>query len=210
MSNAVFPALPGIAYSVTKAPTFSTVVAKNAAGKEVRVALWQDPIWKFELPFEFLRDDPNDSAYLINGQTELDTLMGFVVARQGSFDSFLYLDPTDNQATAQATIPATGDGSNKAFQLARQRGGNGYSETIQNINGTPTVYVAGVAQSGSAYTLSSTGLITFTTAPTIGQAVTWTGGFYFRCRFTQDESDFENWMNLLWKAQKIEFQSVKL
>lgn len=209
MSNAIFPSLPGLDWSVVKSPTFNTLVVASANLKETRVALAQDPVYRFTMSFSYLRDDPSDSAHLINGYTELAALMGFIEARQGSFDSFLYLDPNDFAATAQATIPPTGDGTNKLFQLARQRGGNGYSETVQNVKGTPTVYVGGTAQA-SGYSIGDTGLITFNTAPASGAAIAWTGEFYFRCRFGSDAQDFTNWIQDVWESQTLTFQSVKL
>ena len=200
MSNALFPALPGLTWTVVKRRISSTIVAQNSGGKEVRVAMWQDPIYEFEMNYELLRENP----------AELAQLIGFINARQGSFDSFLYLDPTDSAATAQACIPATGDGTNKLFQIARQVGASGYSETIQNVNGSPAVYLNGVLQS-SGYTVGATGIIAFTAAPSSGVAVTWTGNFYFRCRFSDDQHDFTNFSNGLWSSQSpVKFRSVKL
>ncbi|MGN6864410.1 DUF2460 domain-containing protein, partial [Neisseria sp. P0018.S003] len=45
---------------------------------------------------------------------------------------------------------------------------------------------------------------------TPGRPITWTGGFYFRVRFTSDTVDFENFIGHLWNAKKIEFTSLKL
>lgn len=210
MSNAIFPALPGLTWAVVKRRISSTIVVQNASGKEVRVPQWQDPIYEFEFTYELLRDDPTAGAFLIAGFTEFMSLVGFINARQGSFDSFLYLDPNDNTATGESCMPATGDGSNKLFQLARQVGGNGYSEKIQNTVGAPGIYLAGTLQS-SGYTVSDTGLVTFTTAPPSGHAVQWSGNFYFRCRFSDDSQDFVNFTARMWNTSNaIKFRSVKL
>ena len=53
-SPPVFPALAGQGWSVHKKPTFSTVVARHVSGREVRDALYQNPIWQFELWFDGL------------------------------------------------------------------------------------------------------------------------------------------------------------
>ena len=49
-----FPTLAGIGWSVHKKPLFSTLVASHASGREVRDALYRNPIWQFELTFDAL------------------------------------------------------------------------------------------------------------------------------------------------------------
>lgn len=210
MSNAVFPAFSGLTWDVVRRRISSTLVVAAANLKETRIAQAEDPVYEWELTYELLRDDPSAGAYLIDGYTEMEYLMGFLDARQGSFDSFLFLDPNDNAAFDQATIPATGDGANKLFQLARQRGGNGYSQQIQNAKGAPSIYVAGVLQT-SGYTIGDTGLVTFTAAPANGSAVTWTGQFYFRVRLSDDQQDFNNFVNGMWATNTaIKFRSINV
>ncbi len=51
-----FPTLAGQGWSVHKTPLFSTIVASHVSGREVRDALYQNPIWRFELTF-----DPSES-----------------------------------------------------------------------------------------------------------------------------------------------------
>ena len=51
------------------------------------------------------------------GYDELRTLMGFFLQQQGAFQPFLYDDPSDDQASAQAI--GIGDGGTAAFQLVR-------------------------------------------------------------------------------------------
>jgi hypothetical protein len=38
-----------------------------------------------------------------------------------------------------------------------------------------------------------------------GSALTWTGSYYYRCRFLQDTLEFNEFMNSLWEAKKVEF-----
>ena len=49
-----FPTLTGLGWSVHKKPLFSTIVAAHVSGREVRNALYQNPIWQFELTYEGL------------------------------------------------------------------------------------------------------------------------------------------------------------
>ena len=53
-----FPTLAGLGWSVHKKPVFSTVVASHVSGREVRDALYQNPIWQFELTFDALSSSP--------------------------------------------------------------------------------------------------------------------------------------------------------
>jgi len=48
------------------------------------------------------------------------------------------------------------------------------------------LYVNGVAQAPSSYTLGSSGLVTFAVAPAASATIAWTGDFYTRVRFAQD------------------------
>lgn len=147
MSNAIFPALPGLEWGITKTPTFSTKIQKAPTGREVRIAYMQAPMVKYGLSYEFLRD-------LMSTQNptgvyaELKTLMGFYLARQGSFDSFLYSDPTDN-TTAEQPI-GYGDGTTTSFQLIRTFGSQ-FAEVVENIETVTSVTFNGVEQSVTSY-----------------------------------------------------------
>jgi uncharacterized protein (TIGR02217 family) len=123
----------------------------------------------------------------------------------GMYDTWLFDDPSDDTVTAQSF--GTGDGTTTAFQLTRTLGG--FNEPIQNINGTPSIYIGGMLQS-SGYTIGSTGIVTFSTAPSIGAVLTWTGNFYFRCRFTVDLAEFDQFAKNLFRMKALKFQSVKL
>lgn len=192
MSAAVFPVLPGLGWNLGKAPQWSTRIQKAVSGKELRAALMSYPVYKFSLTYEVLRAE---TAY-----AELQSLIGFFNARQGAFDSFLYDDAADNTAAAQTF--GAGNGGSTAFQLIRTLGGN--TEPVMNLNGNPSIYVAGVLKTLTTdYTLSN-GMVTFVAAPANGAALTWSGSYYYRCRFLQDAADFENFLYQLWKLQKLE------
>ena len=46
-------------------------------------------------------------------------------------------------------------------------------------------------------------------APTAGQVLTWSGSFYWRCRFKQSQIEFEQFMKQLWSARAVEFTTCK-
>lgn len=201
MSNAVFPTLPGLGWSVTKAPMWATQVHESVSGMEWRTSQMSYPRWQFTLTYDVLRAA---TAY-----KELQQLMDFYNARRGAWDDFLYTDPTDYTVVDEPF--GTGDGSTTEFQLIRKVYAGGFSEPIQNLNGAPSIYKAGVLQATPAnYSISSTGVVTFTAAPASLAALTWTGSYYFRVRFSQDSLDFENFMRDLWLLKKVSFKSVKL
>src|ERR1700752_3922198 len=105
----VFPSLPGLAWSVTKTPTFQTRIQRAVSGRELRTLDYPYPLWQFTLVFAFLRDNPEA------GFDELRTLMGFYLSSQGAYGNFLFQDPSDYQLTGQYI--ATGDSSTLVFQL---------------------------------------------------------------------------------------------
>lgn len=199
MSNAVFPDLPGLKWSTSKAPIWKTRVQESVSGKELRTALMSFPRWRYSLAYEVLRAE---TVY-----QELQTLVGFFNARRGSWDSFLYLDPDDNAVAAQQF--GVGDGATKDFQLTRPFGG--FVEPVQNVNGAPAITKGGVLQATPGdYSLSATGLVSFVAAPAIGVPLAWTGSYYVRCRFERDTEEFTQFLKDLWEARRIEFRTEKL
>lgn len=198
MSNAIYPTLAGLKFGVVRTPIFSTSIKTASSGREFRAANQLYPSWRYRLQYEFLRD-------LRSGVDELRTLAGFFLARQGRFDTFLFSDPDDNSVTGQQF--GTGDGSTTAFQLLRSFGG--FLEPVYDLNGSVQVYKAGVLQTLSThYSVSSSGVVTFVAAPTAGQALTWSGSYYWRCRFEKDSSDFEKFLHQLWQTRSVEFRTV--
>src|SRR5580704_13557651 len=146
--TAIFPTLPGLGWSVSKAPRFATRIQRAVSGRELRVLDQPNPIWSWTLTYSMLRD-PHDTRGPSGpgaGYDELRTLMGFFLQQQGAFSPFLYNDPTDDAATAQAI--GAGDGSAAVFQLVRAMGaglpGGGFAEPITAPNTLAAVYFNGV------------------------------------------------------------------
>ena len=198
MSNTIFPALAGLGWTVKRTPLWKTRVQESISGKEVLIADWSFPRWQWQLAYEFLRGDASHA--------EFQSLAGFFNQRQGMFDSFLYQDADDNAVMGQQL--GIGDGATTAFQLVRPLGG--FIEPIIAPNVVSSVYLAGVVQAPSSYSVNAaTGILTFTAAPGSGVAVAADFSFYFRCRFLEDSMDFEKFMRLLWQAKKVGFISLK-
>jgi len=202
----IFPALPGLAWSVTKSPTFQTRIQRAVSGRELRALDYPYPLWQFTLVFDFLRDNP------AAGFDELRTLMGFFMLCQGAFGTFLFQDPSDDRVSGQQI--GTGDTLRTVFQLQRTMGetlsGGGFLEPILAPNVVSVVYFNGIIQDPAGYSVDSmTGLVTFNTAPGSGLIITADYSYYFRCRFVDDSYAFENFMFRLWQLKKLTFISVR-
>jgi len=205
MSISVFPTLAGLGWSVTRREMWSTRTQTAISGKETRVADWSYPRHQWTLTYDFLRQGNLSGATY----AEFASLAGFFNLRQGSFDTFLYADPDDSSVTSQGI--GIGDGTTTNFQLVRAFGG--FVEPILAPNGGSRIALNGVTQSGgytvSAWGATSPGMIVFTAAPGPGVSISADFSFYFPCRFTADQLDFEKFMAALYSLKKIEFISLK-
>jgi uncharacterized protein (TIGR02217 family) len=198
MSNAVYPSLPGLAFDVRRVPMFKTITHEAASGREYRGFLMGSPRYRYILTYDIL----TDNGSWLDG---FRTLLGFYNARKGSYDDWFFTDPDDY--AAGGSVFGTGDGSTKTFQLARTLGAS--SEPVYDLNGAPAISVAGVLKSTPGdYTVGSSGLVTFVSAPANGASLTWTGSFYWRCRFEADELEFTKFMHKLWEAREVSFKTV--
>jgi uncharacterized protein (TIGR02217 family) len=198
-----FPSLSGLGWSVHKKPVFSTIVASHVSGREVRDALYQNPIWQFELTVDGL-DSSGAGDYPGLGMYSLQTLMGFFLQCQGQYSTFLYTDPTDSGAT-NVTF-ATGDGTTTSFTFSRYMGA--FLEPVGWVTSVSNVYLNGVNQA-SGWSLTTPNSLVFTSAPGSGVAIAATFAFAFQCRFDSDDQDFEQFMSNLWKADSVKFKSVR-
>ncbi|MDY7537680.1 DUF2460 domain-containing protein [Undibacterium sp. RTI2.1] len=191
MSNAVFPTLAGLAWGNTKKPQFSTRIQRSVNGRELRTSLMSSPLMTFTLKHEFLRDR--------NVNDDLRLIQGFFMTCQGSYDSFLYTDITDSTVTNQ--VIGLGDGARTQFQLLRAYGG--FLDPVMNVNAITDVKLNGTAT--ASYGIDTFGMITFVTPPAAGVSVTWTGSYYYRCRFVDDGAEFGGLMNKVWELRTIAF-----
>jgi hypothetical protein len=215
----VFPALPGLTWNVVKTPTFQTRIQRAVSGRELRALDYPYPLWQFTLVFELLRDDP------AAGFNELRKLMGFYMLCQGAFATFLYQDPSDNRVEGQPL--GIGDSATTQWQLLRTLGdpvlagggmgqpgtalppAGGFAEPIPAPNQVSAIYFNGITQPPANYSVDpATGIVTFSSPPPYGAAVTADFTYYFRCRFSDDSYDFNNFMLRLWELKKLTFISV--
>ena len=200
MSNLIFPSLAGLDIAFKRTPFWATAIQTGASGKEQRALFQSSPRWRYVAPLNFLRVTGFSSNTLSNEMAVLNALFHAV---KGQWDSFLFTDPYSN--TAALTGFGTGTGAQYAFQLLDIEG-----FPIYDLNGAPLVYVNGVLKNlGSDYTISASGLVTFSAAPGNGILVTWSGGYYRRVRFEMDDFEMEQIVTLCWGNASIKIVSVK-
>ena len=210
----VLPKLVGQGWAVRKTPTWQTRIQRAVSGRELRVLDYPYPLWQFELTWEALGD--NLGVPSITGAigsllaTDLRTLMGFYLACQGAFATFLYDDPTDDNVVGQQL--GTGTGSSTTLQLVRTFGAAGvpnFTEPITAPNAVSAIYFNGIVQRSGWSVDPTSGLVTFTAAPPAGAVITADFSYYFHCRFMSDAYSFDNFMYRLWSLKKLDFISVR-
>lgn len=193
--------LPFPTVGVKGAPTFDTVIVTTAGGREQRIQNRSRPISKYTIGFA------DGSA----SQADLQELYAFVQVTQGNSLGFRMQDFLDWQSAVapgdDALNPTTGnnhgDSATTVFQLQREyvfggyQGSAGASEKstrkiTRPISGSVQIWES--TNSGGTWTQlmsgwtvdTTTGLVTFSSAPATG---TWIKGvfqFHVPVRFTQD------------------------
>lgn len=130
-----------------------------------------------------------DAGVGVSSLDDLEAVVAFFEARRGQLHGFRWKDWLDFKSCAPSETPAasdqqigTGDGSTTTFQLIKryEAAVNPYVRTIHKpVTGTTKVAVDGVEQVPAAdfVVADATGEISFTVAPSAGQAIT--AGFEF-------------------------------
>lgn len=195
MAPPVFPTVSLPTWPVTRSQMWSTLKQPAISGKEIRVQLWSFPRYKYQIVFDILRTNVN---------SELQDLMGFINSVGGAALPFYYNDPNDNTVNTQ--VFAIGDGATTAFQLIRSFGG--FAEPVQSPNVITNIEINGTPS--SSYSLGAGGIVNFATAPGAGTVLTWTGTFYWMCKFDDDVAEFSQFNSTMYEMKKLSFTTVKL
>lgn len=188
---------------------FSTIVQQTASGHEVRVARQAQAVHRLSLRTE------------LQTAGQAKTLKAFALARRGSLHSFKIKDWSDYTSAGDGEsaptnldqVIGTGDGSTTVFQLVKRyevTGPNPYIRTITlPISGSVVAAIGGI--STSAFTVSSAGLVQFSSAPGLGDVITAGFSFYVPVRFTLD---VDRWTRLqadafnVWSLPSLDVQEV--
>jgi hypothetical protein len=182
---------------------YNTVEQKTAAFVgSTYAAQAQYPVWHFGFNVPYLQgriDQPTSAVAIV---------LGVIASLKGRADTFLFLDPNDNQVSKVQF--GTGDATTTAFQISRPIGGAVNADIMQNFVGSPQIFINGTLQT-SGYSIDGFGVITFTSAPGANAVLAWSGQFYFRCRFDDDAiSNFQMIAPSAWACTELNFTSVIL
>ncbi|MGI3213214.1 DUF2460 domain-containing protein, partial [Roseovarius tibetensis] len=148
------------------------------SGREQRIAQWQRS-----------RGEWNVSTG-IRSRADIEAVLAFFYARRGRAHGFRFKDWTDFRAAGQ--LLGTGDSQQTAFQLVRRydSGGAVHARRITRpVEGTVVVYRDGMEVSTGLSIDPATGLVTFSTPPDPGVAVTADYEFDVPARFDTDAAD---------------------
>jgi uncharacterized protein (TIGR02217 family) len=166
---------PKIAYGATGGPEFNTSVTPTFGGFEQRNINWQKSRGRW------------DVSTGLKNKTDMDALQSFFRARYGKAYGFRFKDWIDYQGIGQSI--GTGNAALTTFQLIKTyvSGSNSYVREIKKpVASTVKIYLNAVLQ-GAGYTVDlTTGIVTFTTAPASGVAVSADYEFDVPVRFDTD------------------------
>lgn len=181
-----------ISYGATGGPMFLTDVVTTVSGQEQRNSKWSQSRAKYNV------------ASGIKTEAQWEALIAFFRVRRGKAVGFRFKDWSDYKATNQAI--GTGDGSSTYFQLVKiySSGASAVSRTITKpVSGTVDVYVDAVLQTSGVTVDTTTGIVSFTTAPAGGAVITADFEFDVPVRFDTDEMaismdsfDAGNWSSI--------------
>lgn len=179
--DVVFPL--SISRDSTFGPCFDTKISETGGR-------WESRNQRCEYPLS-----QGDIAKGVCGRARLDEFRSFFLAiAHGKENSFLFHDWMDNRAVDYQNqnfpLLGTGDGAEQHFQLVKiyQFMGRTYTRTIKKpIGGSIEIYIAGAFQQSGWTVDFSTGIITITNPPGVGEAVTADFRFYVPCRLDRDD-----------------------
>jgi len=168
-------------------PERRTQIVELASGDEERNASWANSRRRY------------DAAYGIRRTDDLAAVVAFFEARNGRLYGFRWKDWADYKSCLPSGTPAatdqaigTGDSATTDFQLVKvyASGAQTWIRTISKpVAGTVRIAIDGVDQASGWSVDTTTGVVTFTTAPANGAAIT--AGFEFDVpvRFDTDTLD---------------------
>jgi uncharacterized protein (TIGR02217 family) len=164
-------------------PRFKTFIVALPNGKEKRRVLWEKQRGEWDIGYGIqVKEDAT------NPGEGLDAIVTFFYARMGMANTFRFKDWADFEMPVQNI--GTGDAAETAFQIFKRytSGGINYDRNI-TLPYTTLVYLNGVLQL-SGYTLgTTTGIVTFSSPPGGGVAITVSCEFDVPVRFNTDALD---------------------
>jgi uncharacterized protein (TIGR02217 family) len=187
MSFIESPRFPeGIGYKSSGGPVFLTEIVPTVSGREYRNSKWSQSMHKFDL------------VHAVRNSTHIAQLQAFFEAvAVGRGNMFRFKWERDYSFTTADGVLGTGVAvSGTTYQIRKKYtiGSYTYYRDIKKPTVTPTlrvyknaVEVTQAPGAGNFQYDSTTGIVTFGTAPTGGDVLTCSGDFDFPVRFDTDE-----------------------
>lgn len=200
MSNLILPKFQGWSYKKTITPIWNTQTYESQSGRETRIQKWKYPRYEIKLNYNFMTDETTQTTVLDKG--DIERMQGFFNAVAGSFDDFLYFDDTENFVENQTF--GIGDGQTIQFQLVRNH--PYWAEPVNGINEKPQIFVNGIE---AECEVDAYGVVSFVEPPEADAILSWTGNYYFRVRFSEDQLDLGRTWNGLWEGIELSMKTVK-
>ena len=162
-----------VAYNSSKQQSWDTEVYESASGRYRSLSNQLYPKWKINVLIQPLTD------------ADARTLMGFVAARKGGYEPFLWKDAEDyhEQGVTLAKI------SNTKYQAVAK-------------------FVDGTKQASSSYTVSN-GYVTFGSAPASGAVVTANYDYYWKVRFDDDRMGIDHIFDNINRSQRFKMVTAR-
>lgn len=192
------------------APQMATIVQRSYSGRSLRIPKWQNPLWKWNFVWDYIKDkdvQAGNSPY-----TDLQVLMGFFLKVQGAGQEFAYQPPD----TTQTSVVLAAPDASGFVELTHDIGG--FKESVTELNGTSVTNVKkngiaagfvlntpGTIAPYEGYVLNSSG-----TAWVNTDVITASYTLFYRCAFTEDSLDFNNFLYKLWQLKSLEFEQVRV
>lgn len=199
LSDLIFPTFRGLQYPIGKTPHWNTIVQESISGVKKFLQCYTYPYYTFNLSFSYLSD-------MNLQQDDIHKLMGFYNQLGGAGQDFLFADPLfeDNRCVKQTFGVA--DGTTKEFRLVHKFGD--FIEPVFGIKDKPRIYVNDIEITNFSW--DNTGLITFANPPAENAVLKWTGRWFYRCHFQNDEAEFQQIFYGGWDLEEIVLESIKL
>ena len=170
---------------------FSTAIISAPSGFRQRNINRLDHIGRWQIQYDLIKD-----------QDALDLLLDFFLAHKGMGYLFRFKPPEFNTITdAKAHIFGAGNASQTVFPLYAKHGVGALSHDhritkpmaggLTYVTGASTIkiFVNGVLQSSGVTVSSTTGLVTFSSAPANAAVLKWSGEFHVPVSFGRDTFD---------------------
>lgn len=197
-----------INYGSVGGPVFKTDIITYGNGTEYRNSLWSIPLNRYDI------------RYAVKTRADLLNIYEFFLAQKGKANGFRIKDLWDytsaqdgkSAPTSTDVTIGTGNGAITTFQLIKKytKGGETLSRNIKKpVSSTILIKVNSVLKTeGTDYTVNyTTGVVTFTAAPTSGHSIQ--AGFQFDVPVRFDTDDLGGVQLLLYTTAGTDLASLE-